>query len=187
MCCLREALAASGKIAVARVVTKRGASGRGEAQEKGLMHGADHFASELLDVDEFKLPTVKEVGKKSFHMAQALIDSMWAMKPEEYVGPYREGWKSDRERSTRVGRLAPKHTRKVRDNGPSIWYRSAEGLREYRWRQPKRVRARPAGHPNERRPEGARSTHRNMPASAVTRSRRKSPTAMDCASYRAKA
>src|SRR6202012_5059147 len=60
-------------------------------QEKGLMLELMHFASELIDIDEFKLPESKDTGKKELQMAQALIDSMsddW--KPEEYVDEYRE-------------------------------------------------------------------------------------------------
>jgi DNA end-binding protein Ku len=59
-------------------------------QEKGLMLEMMHFASQLLDADDFKLPGAAEVGKKEMQMARSLIDSMsdeW--KPEEYVDEYR--------------------------------------------------------------------------------------------------
>jgi DNA end-binding protein Ku len=49
-----------------------------------------HFASELLDANEFKLPAAAEAGKKELQMAKALIDSMsdeW--NPEAYVDEYR--------------------------------------------------------------------------------------------------
>jgi DNA end-binding protein Ku len=89
---LREALRASGKIAIAKVVIKtRQHLAAVKPQEKGLMLELMHFATELLDVDEFKVPATKEVGKKELQMAKALIDSMsdeW--KPEEYVDEYRE-------------------------------------------------------------------------------------------------
>ncbi len=89
---LREALRASGKIAIAKVVIKtRQHLAAVKPQEKGLMLELMHFATELRDVDEFKLPATKEIGKKELQMAAALIDSMsddW--KPEEYVDEYRE-------------------------------------------------------------------------------------------------
>jgi DNA end-binding protein Ku len=89
---LREALKASGKIAIAKVVIKtRQHLAAVKPQEKGLMLELMHFASELLDVDEFKLPTDTDAGKKELQMARALVDSMseeW--KPEEYVDEYRE-------------------------------------------------------------------------------------------------
>jgi len=88
---LREALRATGKIAIAKVVIKtRQHLAAVKPQEKGLMLELMHFASELLDVDQFKLPTATAVGKKELQMAEALVNSMseeW--KPEEYVDDYR--------------------------------------------------------------------------------------------------
>ena len=63
-----------------------------------------HFVSELIDIDEFKLPESKDTGKKELQMAQALIDSMsdeW--KPEEYVDEYRESPRKGDRRETRKG------------------------------------------------------------------------------------
>jgi DNA end-binding protein Ku len=89
---LREALKATGRIAIAKVVIKtRQHLAAVKPQEKGLMLELMHFADELLDVDQFKLPAAADVGKKELQMARALIDSMseeW--KPEEYVDEYRE-------------------------------------------------------------------------------------------------
>jgi DNA end-binding protein Ku len=88
---LREALKASGRIGIAKVVIKtRQHLAAVKPQEDGLMLELMHFASELIDAGEFKFPAGKEVGKKEMQMAQALIDSMsddW--KPEEYVDEYR--------------------------------------------------------------------------------------------------
>jgi DNA end-binding protein Ku len=88
---LREALKASGRIGIAKVVIKtRQHLAAVKPQENGLMLELMHFASELIAADEFKLPAGMEVGKKEMQMAQALIDSMsdeW--KPEEYVDEYR--------------------------------------------------------------------------------------------------
>ncbi len=90
---LRDALKASGKIAIAKVVIKtRQHLAAVKPQDKGLMLELMHFATELRDVDEFKLPSTDTVGKKELQMATALIDSMsdeW--NPEEYVDEYREG------------------------------------------------------------------------------------------------
>jgi DNA end-binding protein Ku len=88
---LREALLDSKKIAIAKVVIKtRQHLAAVKPQEKGLMLELMHFASELLDVDEFKLPETRTVGKKEMNMAKSLIDSMSAeWKPEEYVDEYR--------------------------------------------------------------------------------------------------
>jgi len=90
---LREALESSGKIAIAKVVIKtRQHLAAVKPQEKGLMLELMHFATELLDIDEYKLPDTKAVGKKELQMARALIDSMsreW--RPDEYVDEYRKG------------------------------------------------------------------------------------------------
>src|SRR6186997_2542752 len=112
---LREALRASGKIAIAKVVIKtRQHLAAVKPQEKGLMLELMHFATELLDVDEFKVPATKEVGKKELQMAGALIDSMsdeW--KPEEYVDEYREALeKLIEEKVERGDKALPKTGRK---------------------------------------------------------------------------
>jgi len=112
---LREALRTSGKIAIAKVVIKtREHLAAVKPQDKGLMLELMHFASELIDVDEFKLPANKEIGKKELRMATALIDSMsdeW--KPEEFVDDYREQLEKVIEQKVeKGGRAAPKAPRK---------------------------------------------------------------------------
>ena len=114
---LREALRASGKIAIAKVVIKtRQHLAAVKPQEKGLMLELMHFATELLDVDEFKVPATKEVGKKELQMAKALIDSMsdeW--KPEEYVDEYREALEKVIEEKIEKGdKFTPKAARKAK-------------------------------------------------------------------------
>jgi len=114
---LREALRASGKIAIAKVVIKtRQHLAAVKPQEKGLMLELMHFATELLDVDEFKLPATKEVSKKELQMAGALIDSMsddW--KPEEYVDEYREALEKVIEEKIEKGdKFTPKPARKTK-------------------------------------------------------------------------
>ena len=88
---LREALEASGKIAVAKVVIKtRQHLAAVKPQEKGLMLELMHFADELIDIEKFRLPATKVVGKKELEMAKALIDSMSGQwRPEEYEDDYR--------------------------------------------------------------------------------------------------
>src|SRR5678816_1466969 len=112
---LRDALRGSGKIAIAKVVIKtRQHLAAVKPQEKGLMLELMHFANELREVDEFKVPTAKEIGKKELQMAQALIDSMsdeW--KPDEYVDEYREALEKLIEEKVEKGDKAlPKTVRK---------------------------------------------------------------------------
>lgn len=89
---LREALLDTKKIAIAKVVIKtRQHLAAVKPQEKGLMLEIMHFASELIDIHEFKLPDTKALGKKEMAMAKSLIETMsdkW--KPEDYVNEYRE-------------------------------------------------------------------------------------------------
>ena len=111
---LREALRASGKIGIAKVVIKtRQHLAAVKPQQKGLMLELMHFASELLDADEFKLPAAAEAGKKEMQMAKALIDSMsdeW--KPEQYVDEYRNALEKVIEEKVQhggTGALKPAH------------------------------------------------------------------------------
>jgi DNA end-binding protein Ku len=114
---LREALRASGKIAIAKVVIKtRQHLAAVKPQEKGLMLELMHFATELIDVDEFKLPATTDIGKKELQMAEALIDSMsdeW--KPEDYVDEYREALeKVIEEKVEKGGKVEAKPARKMK-------------------------------------------------------------------------
>jgi DNA end-binding protein Ku len=114
---LREALRESGKIAIAKVVIKtRQHLAAVKPQEKGLMLELMHFADELVDVDEFKLPTTHSIGKKELQMAESLIDSMsdkW--NPEEYVDDYRQALEKVIEGKIEKGdRAAPKPARRVK-------------------------------------------------------------------------
>jgi DNA end-binding protein Ku len=114
---LREALRASGKIAIAKVVIKtRQHLAAVKPQEKGLMLELMHFATELIDVDEFKLPSTTDIGKKELQMAEALIDSMsddW--KPEDYVDEYREALeKVIEEKVDKGGKFEARPAKKVK-------------------------------------------------------------------------
>jgi DNA end-binding protein Ku len=88
---LRQALQESGKIGIAKVVIKtRQHLAAVKPQEKGLMLELMHFADELHDVDDFKLPHATSVGEKELDMAKSLISSMTTeWKPEDYKDEYR--------------------------------------------------------------------------------------------------
>ncbi len=112
---LREALRVSGKIGIAKVVIKtRQHLAAVKPQEKGLMLELMHFATELIDVTEFKLPEAAEVGKKEMNMAQTLINSMsdkW--NPEDFVDEYRAALeKVIEEKIEKGGEFGPKAIRK---------------------------------------------------------------------------
>lgn len=114
---LREALEANGKIAVAKVVIKtRQHLAAVKPQEKGLLLELMHFADELIDIENFKLPATKAVGKKELEMAKALIDSMsdqW--KPEEYHDEYRGALEKVIEEKVEKGdQIPPKATGKTK-------------------------------------------------------------------------
>jgi DNA end-binding protein Ku len=89
---LREALKTTGKIGIAKVVIKtRQHLAAVKPQEQGLMLELMHFADEIHDVKDFKLPHAAQVGKKELDMAKSLISTMtekWS--PEQYVDEYRE-------------------------------------------------------------------------------------------------
>jgi DNA end-binding protein Ku len=89
---LREALADSGKIAIAKVVIKtRQHLAAIKPQQRGLMLELMHFPEELLDASEFKAPAAPAAGKPEMAMAKKLIESMsqeW--KPEMFKDDYHE-------------------------------------------------------------------------------------------------
>lgn len=112
---LREALRESEKIAIAKVVIKtRQHLAAVKPQQRGLVLELMHFADELIDVDEFKLPESKDLGKKEMQMASALIDSMsdeW--NPEDYEDEYREALEKVIEEKIEKGdSAAPKSVKK---------------------------------------------------------------------------
>lgn len=150
---LRDALLASRKIAVARVVIKtRQHLAAIKPQEKGLMLELMHFAGELRHVDEFKLPAATEVGKKELQMAQALIESMsepW--KPDAFEDEYRKALEAVIAEKIEKGEQAlPKPSRKVKPTNVidlvSVLQKSLD----------ESVRGRVAG---KKRPAGSRGSH----------------------------
>jgi len=92
---LRDALRDSGKIGIAKVVIRtREYLAAVKPEGEGLVLELMHFAGELADPSEIKVPKVKEISKKELEMAKALIDGMsgpW--EPEKYRDDYRDALK----------------------------------------------------------------------------------------------
>ncbi|HEY5895234.1 MAG TPA: Ku protein [Chthoniobacterales bacterium] len=146
---LREALRSSDRIAIAKVVVKtRQHLAAVKPQDKGLMLELMHFADELRDVDEFKLPVEGKAGKKELQMAAMLIDSMSAgWKPEEYVDEYRVALEKAIEEKVEKGdRALPKTTRRRSPANVidlvSVLKKSLEETQASRKRKPSRGTAR---------------------------------------------
>jgi DNA end-binding protein Ku len=89
---LREALAESGKVGIAKVVIKTRQYLAGvKALKHALVLELMHFAEELLDAEKLKVPKKVEVGKREKEMAEALVKSMSSKwDPEKYHDDYRE-------------------------------------------------------------------------------------------------
>src|SRR5437660_11033420 len=89
---LRNALAESEKVGIAKVVIKTrqylaGVKAEGDVLVLELMH----FAEELAESDKLHVPKKIEPGKREINMAKALIDSMSSKwNPEKYHDDYRE-------------------------------------------------------------------------------------------------
>jgi DNA end-binding protein Ku len=89
---LRDSLEQKKKVGIAKVVIKTrqylaGVKPRGGALVLELMH----FADELAETDQLRIPKKVEVGKREMQMATALIESMSAKwNPEKYKDDYRE-------------------------------------------------------------------------------------------------
>jgi len=89
---LRDSLRASERIGIATVVIKtRQHLAAVKAQDEGLMLELMHFADELRDVSDFKVPRSTKLTKKEMDMAGALIDSMTGKwDPEDFKYDYRD-------------------------------------------------------------------------------------------------
>jgi DNA end-binding protein Ku len=60
-------------------------------QGKGLMLELMHFAAELVDETEFRIPEKESVGRRELSMAESLIESMSSeWDPEKYHDDYRD-------------------------------------------------------------------------------------------------
>ena len=89
---LREALAESNKVGIAKVVIKTRQYLAGvKALKHALVLELMHFAEELADAEKLRVPKKLEVGKREKEMAKALVDSMTSKwDPEKYHDDYRE-------------------------------------------------------------------------------------------------
>ena len=116
---LREALTKSGKIAIAKVVIRaRQHLAAVKPQKDGLILELMHFPSELVDIEEFKEPREKSLGKAEMRMAEQLIDSMSsAWKPEEYTDEYHEALEKLIEDKIEHGGKSPRSPAKKKKPG----------------------------------------------------------------------
>jgi len=89
---LRDSLASSKKVGIAKVVIKTRQYLAGVKPNDGaLVLELMHFADELMDTGKLHLPKKLEAGKREMDMAKALIDSMTSKwNPEKYHDEYRE-------------------------------------------------------------------------------------------------
>src|SRR5213082_642423 len=89
---LRDALADSKKVGIAKVVIKTRQYLAGVKAEDGvLVLELMHFAEELAESDKLSVPKKIEPGKREINMAKALIDSMSSKwNPKKYHDDYRE-------------------------------------------------------------------------------------------------
>jgi DNA end-binding protein Ku len=89
---LRDALESSGKVGIAKVVIKtREHLAAVKPLGKALVLELMHFADELVDTNELKLPGETKAGQKELKMAESLIQGMsgkW--EPEKHKDDYRE-------------------------------------------------------------------------------------------------
>lgn len=88
---LREALARSGKVGIAKVVIRtRQYLAAVIPRDKVLVLELLRFPHELRSADELELPAKKEAGEKEIQMAERLIEGMVAdWDPEKYRDDYR--------------------------------------------------------------------------------------------------
>jgi DNA end-binding protein Ku len=89
---LREALKQSGKVGIAKVVIKTRQHLASVKPEKNLLVlELMHFAEEIIDTQELKIPADPHIGAKELAMAKDLIAKMsgkW--NPEQYQDEYRQ-------------------------------------------------------------------------------------------------
>jgi DNA end-binding protein Ku len=89
---LRDSLQKSGKVGIAKVVIKTRQYLAGVKPEDGaLVLELMHFAEELADTSNLRIPKKVEIGKREMNMATQLIDGMSSKwRPEKYRDEYRE-------------------------------------------------------------------------------------------------
>jgi DNA end-binding protein Ku len=102
---LRDSLANSGKVGIAKVVIKeRQHLAAIKAQQNGLMLELMRFPDEVIDAGDFKAPQTRTANKAEMDMATKLIESMstkW--EPANYHDDYKEGLEKLIERKVASG------------------------------------------------------------------------------------
>ena len=114
---LRESLAETGKIAIAKVVIRtREHLAAVKPQKKGLILELMHFPQELLDTSEFKTPAEKSIRKTEIQMAKQLIESMSSKwEPSQYSDEYHDALEKMIEKKIQSGgKSAPPPAKKKR-------------------------------------------------------------------------
>jgi DNA end-binding protein Ku len=114
---LRESLAETGKIAIAKVVIRtREHLAAVKPQKKGLILELMHFPQELLDTSEFKTPAEKSIRKPELQMAKQLIESMSSKwEPSQYSDEYHDALEKMIEKKIESGgKSAPAPAKKKR-------------------------------------------------------------------------
>jgi len=114
---LRDALAESGKIGIAKVVIKtRQHLAAIKPQKRGLMLELMHFPEELVDITEYRAPSEKPAAKAEMNMAKQLIESMSSKwNPEQYHDDYHKALeKIVEEKVAHGGKLPPAPHKKAK-------------------------------------------------------------------------
>ncbi len=89
---LRDVLAATGKVGIAKVIIKTRQYLAGvKALKHALVLELMHFAEELADSEKLSVPKKMEPGKREIDMAEALVQSMTSeWDPKKYKDDYRD-------------------------------------------------------------------------------------------------
>ena len=89
---LRDVLAATGKVGIAKVIIKTRQYLAGvKALKHALVLELMHFAEELADSEKLSVPEKMEPGKREIDMAKALVQSMTSeWDPKKYKDDYRD-------------------------------------------------------------------------------------------------
>jgi len=117
---LRDALAESKKVGIAKVVIKTRQYLAGVKAEDGvLVLELMHFAEELADSDKLHVPKKIEPGKREINMAKALIDSMSSKwDPEKYHDDYRDDLMKIIQKKIKAGKTKVIETKKPAAKAP---------------------------------------------------------------------
>ena len=114
---LRDSLAETGKIAIARVVIRsRQHLAAVKPQKNGLILELMHFPEQLLDASEFKAPAAKSIRKNELKMAKQLIESMSSKwEPRKFSDKYHRALEEMIEKKIESGgKLGPAPAKKKR-------------------------------------------------------------------------